>query len=257
MDYNRIDAILEDYRARGYYPDAVCHVFNEKDKQYFDLASVSKIICTTMILTLVDEGKLTFNTKICELLPNLGEVSRERLKAVTVRMLMTHTSGIVPWYPFYADGRDFYVVLEHVLSTTPKEVGMAYSDLNFMLLGVIFQQVTGLTLREGLERYFREKLGIRDSAKHSSNTSRSRWAFPKCSTVRWSLRSACPLATATRLKKECAPSGRLRSTAGATRACPSAANATTATRIITGTVQAVTPAYSPRRVRCKSSANSI
>ena len=28
-----------------------------------------------MILTLVDEGKLTFNTKICELLPNLGEVS--------------------------------------------------------------------------------------------------------------------------------------------------------------------------------------
>ena len=149
MDYNRIDAILEDYRARGYYPDAVCHVFNEKetlhvseigrakDKQYFDLASVSKIICTTMILTLVDEGKLTFNTKICELLPNLGEVSRERLKAVTVRMLMTHTSGIVPWYPFYADGRDFYVVLEHVLSTTPKEVGMAYSDLNFMLLGLI------------------------------------------------------------------------------------------------------------------------
>lgn len=176
MDYNRIDAILEDYRARGYYPDAVCHVFNEKetlhvseigrakDKQYFDLASVSKIICTTMILTLVDEGKLTFNTKICELLPNLGEVSRERLKAVTIRMLMTHTSGIVPWYPFYADGRDFYVVLEHVLSTTPKEVGMAYSDLNFMLLGVIFQQVTGLTLREGLERYFREKLGIRDIA---------------------------------------------------------------------------------------------
>ena len=91
MDYNRIDAILEDYRARGYYPDAVCHVFNEKetlhvseigrakDKQYFDLASVSKIICTTMILSLVDEGKLTFNTKICELLPNLGEVSRERL----------------------------------------------------------------------------------------------------------------------------------------------------------------------------------
>ena len=31
MDYNRIDAILEDYRARGYYPDAVCHVFNEKE----------------------------------------------------------------------------------------------------------------------------------------------------------------------------------------------------------------------------------
>ena len=172
MDYNRIDAILKDYCVRGYYPDAVCHVFNEKetlrvseigrakDKQYFDLASVSKIICTTMILTLVDEGSLTFNTKICELLPNLGKVSRERLKAVTVRMLMTHTSGIVPWYPFYADGRDFYVVLEHVLSTTPKEVGMAYSDLNFMLLGQIVMELSGLTLREALKQYVKEPLGI-------------------------------------------------------------------------------------------------
>lgn len=148
MDYNRIDAILEDYRARGYYPDAVCHVFNEKetlhvseigrakDNQYFDLASVSKIICTTMILTLVDEGKLTFNTKICELLPNLGEVSRERLKAVTVRMLMTHTSRhrcVVSHSTRM--GAISTSCLMHVLSTTPKEVGMAYSDLNFMLLG--------------------------------------------------------------------------------------------------------------------------
>ena len=77
---------------------------------------------------------------------------------------MTHTSGIVPWYPFYADGRDFYTVLEHVLSTTPVETGMAYSDLNFMLLGLIFTHVTGLTLREGLERYVKGPLGITEMA---------------------------------------------------------------------------------------------
>ena len=66
----------------------------------------------------------------------------------------------MPWYPFYADGRDFYVVLEHVLSTTPKEVGMAYSDLNFMLLGQIVMKLSGLTLREALKQYVKEPLGI-------------------------------------------------------------------------------------------------
>ena len=175
MDYRCIDAILEDYRQRGYYPSAVCHVFNETetlhvseiggagDAMYFDLASVSKIICTTMLLFLVDEGKLSFDARIGALLP-LGPFARERLADVTLRMLMTHTSGIVPWYPFYADGRDFYTVLDHVLETTPRESGMAYSDLNFMLLGQVVCAVSGMTLRGALEHFIRDGLGISDIA---------------------------------------------------------------------------------------------
>ena len=72
----------------------------------------------------------------------------------------THTSGIAAWYPFYADGRPFFTALEHVLSTTPVETGMVYSDLNFMLLGLIFQRASGLSLREGLERCIRRGLGV-------------------------------------------------------------------------------------------------
>ena len=60
MDVSAVGRILEDYRARGYYPSAVCQVFDETHTLYrgafgdvtedtwFDLASVSKIICTTM-----------------------------------------------------------------------------------------------------------------------------------------------------------------------------------------------------------------
>lgn len=176
MNALEITRILEDYRARGYYPSAVCQIFDEEHTLYhqafgdvapdtwFDLASVSKIICTTMLLSAMDEGRLTPEDPVLDLLPqdSLGPVTRERLRDVTVFQLMTHTSGIVPWYPFYADGRDFYTVLEHVLATTPPEKGMAYSDLNFMLLGQIFTQVTGLTLRDGLERYIKDPLGIGD-----------------------------------------------------------------------------------------------
>ena len=62
MDFNSITRILEDYRARGYYPSAVCQVFDKNGTLYhrsfgeaapdswFDLASVSKLLCTTMLL---------------------------------------------------------------------------------------------------------------------------------------------------------------------------------------------------------------
>ena len=177
-DFSVIDHILEDYRTRGYYPSAVCQVFRGTETLYqralgdvtpetwFDLASVSKIICTTMLLSAMEEGLLALEDLALTRLPDNGPgpVTRQRLAHVTVEQLMTHTSGIVPWYPFYADGRDFYTVLEHVLSTTPVEIGMAYSDLNFMLLGLIFTHVTGLTLREGLERYVKDPLGIAEMA---------------------------------------------------------------------------------------------
>lgn len=178
MEFDRIDRILEDYRERGYYPSAVCQIFDKEKTLYhksfggasphtwFDLASVSKIVCTTMVLFLMEEGSLSLQDMALAHLPveELGPVAEKRLRDVTIARLMTHTSGIVPWYPFYADGRDFYAVLEHVLDVSPAEEGMAYSDLNFMLLGQIFSHVTGLTLREGLEKYIKKGMGISEIA---------------------------------------------------------------------------------------------
>ena len=178
MDYAKLQDILEEYLAKGYYPSAVCRVFDLRrtlwccavgDAQmgtWYDLASVSKIVCTTMLLTLMDEGVLSPETRVLSVLPAdaPGPVTRERLSQTTVRQLMTHTSGIVPWYPFYCDGRPFFTVLEHVLASTPPEEGVAYSDLNFMLCGQIFSHLSGMTLREGLEAILRRRLGIRDIA---------------------------------------------------------------------------------------------
>lgn len=177
-DFSVIDHILEDYRSKGYFPSAVCQVFRGTETLYrctvgdvtsetwFDLASVSKLICTTMVLSVMEEGRLAPEDLILSHLPENGPgpVTRQRLATVTVEQVMTHTSGIVPWYPFYADGRDFYTVLEHVLSTTPVETGMAYSDLNFMLMGQVFSHITGLPLREGLEQYIKGPMGITEMA---------------------------------------------------------------------------------------------
>lgn len=176
MDFNSITRILEDYRARGYYPSAVCQVFDKNGTLYhrsfgeaapdswFDLASVSKLLCTTMLLFAMEEGRLAPEDRLLEHLPEgkAGPATRERLREVTIAQVMTHTSGILAWYPFYTDGGEFYGILERLMKDTAPEEGMVYSDLNFMLLGEVFCQVTGLTLREGLDRYFHRRLGIRD-----------------------------------------------------------------------------------------------
>lgn len=178
MDYSLVGRILTQYRCNGYYPSAVCRVFNSsgtlytasvgdvKSETWFDLASVSKIICTTMALFLMDDGRMSPDTPVLSVLPSdrPGAVTRRRLENVTLRQIMTHTSGIVPWFPFYSDGRDFYTVLERVLSETPEETGMAYSDLNFMLLGEIVCHLTGRTLRENLSHFFHQHLGIQNIA---------------------------------------------------------------------------------------------
>lgn len=177
-DYSFIDRIMEEHRTQGYYPDAVCHIFDkdktlyhaaygsaEKDNR-FDMASVSKIVCTTMLLFAMEEKGISPDDMALGFLPNekLGSTTKERLSGISLKQLLTHTSGIVPWFPFYSDGREFYTVLERVLSSTPKEEGMAYSDLNFMLLGLIFGEISGLTLREGLEHYIKGKLNINEIA---------------------------------------------------------------------------------------------
>lgn len=178
FDFDRVTTILEDYREKGYFPSAVCQVFDKERTLYhhalgearpdswFDLASVSKVLCTTMLLFAMGEGRLAPGDRLLDHLPEgrPGPSTRERLKDTTIRQLMTHTSGILAWYPFYSDGGDFYAILERLMATTAPEEGMVYSDLNFMLLGQVFSHATGLTLREGLERYLHRQLGIREVA---------------------------------------------------------------------------------------------
>ena len=119
LDFTQIGSILEDYRQRGYYPSAVCQVFDGthtlchrafgavSPDTWFDLASVSKIICTTMLLFAMEEGRLAPEDRVLDLLPAEapGPVTRERLRETTVLQLMTHTSGIVPWNTFWTPHR--------------------------------------------------------------------------------------------------------------------------------------------------------
>jgi CubicO group peptidase (beta-lactamase class C family) len=70
---------------------------------------------------------------------------------MTLQSLLTHSSGLPAWFPFYTRKESFWNILETVLSKCPVEEGMVYSDLGFMLLGESVIAVSGRTLPQNLD----------------------------------------------------------------------------------------------------------
>jgi len=114
---------------------------------------VSKILTGTMVLKLISEGKLSLDSSLDTLFQTeaLGPVTKERFKNITLKQLLTHSSGLPAWFPFYTQKGGFWDVLEVALNKCPMEKGMVYSDLGFMLLGEAIRAASGLTLPQSLD----------------------------------------------------------------------------------------------------------
>jgi CubicO group peptidase (beta-lactamase class C family) len=108
----------------------------------FDLASLTKVIATaTQAMRAVDAGALALDRRVADHLRDWRGIDRE---AVTIADLLEHASGLTAYLPFFRDyhGRaDF----ERAISTLPLEYAprtrSIYSDLGFILLGFILEDV--------------------------------------------------------------------------------------------------------------------
>ena len=110
----------------------------------FDLASLTKVIATTtLVMRLVERRALTLDDPIRKWIREWRGTDRED---VTVRALLTHSSGLSAWLPFFRDytGRQDF---QHAIASLPLEYRpdsqSIYSDLGFMLLGFIVEDAGG------------------------------------------------------------------------------------------------------------------
>jgi CubicO group peptidase (beta-lactamase class C family) len=107
----------------------------------YDLASLTKPIATAAtLLTLIEDGTLALATPLPELLgPRAGH-----LKDITLRHLLTHTSGLPAWTACYALGEGLESAVEAVLRepAAPPGTKYEYSCLGYILLAKILQTVT-------------------------------------------------------------------------------------------------------------------
>ena len=134
--------------------------------------SVGKTFFAALALRLIEQGRLNLNAPISTYLGTKPWFSRlPNAKDITVRMLMTHTSGLVRYEmnpKFTADLRaqpDKSWTPEEELSylfdaTPPFAAGQGwdYSDTNYIVLGLIMEGITGTKVYDEVERWFLKPL---------------------------------------------------------------------------------------------------
>jgi CubicO group peptidase (beta-lactamase class C family) len=117
----------------------------------FDLASLTKSLATaTAVMQLYEQGSIQFDDPVQTYLPDFNTANDPRRAKVTVRMLLTHTSGetgdVDLKDPWGLDGADKTEGIHRAL-TTPLQSGPAevfrYSDINYILLGALIEKLTG------------------------------------------------------------------------------------------------------------------
>jgi len=120
----------------------------------FDLASLTKCLATaTAVMQLYEQGKVAFDDPVQKYLPDFNSANDPQRAKVTVRMLLTHTSGVAgdngdvslkdPWGLDAADKAEGILrALTTPLQSGPGEV-FRYADINFILLGALIEKVTG------------------------------------------------------------------------------------------------------------------
>jgi len=134
----------------------------------FDLASLTKVFATVpTIMKLVDQGRIALEDPLSKLInsANLGDK-----KALTTRLLLTHSAGLIDWKPFFEKLRDHPLkerknllrkwIIEEPFAYEPGK-GSLYSDLGFMLLEWVIEEKTGENLPEFVQKNFYGPLGLK------------------------------------------------------------------------------------------------
>lgn len=130
----------------------------------YDLASLTKVVVTaTLCMVLEEAGRLDLDAPVVERVPSFTGEGRDR---VTARHLLAHCGGLRAHRSLYWTCRSKVEVLEAVCGTAlAYEPGTetVYSDLGFLLLGALVEQVGGEALDRQARRAIFEPLGMRET----------------------------------------------------------------------------------------------
>ncbi|MFD7158285.1 serine hydrolase [Kribbella sp. NPDC059898] len=129
----------------------------------FDMASVSKLFTSIVVMQLVEKGKVDLDAPIATYIPEFAENGKEN---VTVRQALTHTSGFPSWLPLWSSQPDPASRLHMALTAKlqdPPGTKYLYSDLNLIALGELAHRVTGKTLDKLVADGITKPLQMRDT----------------------------------------------------------------------------------------------
>ena len=151
----------------------------------FRCGSITKTLTATAIMQLRDEGKLAIDDPIARYIPEFRAVKARfsRPENVTIRRLLTHTSGLMGEGPNNGwENLEFPPIEEMVAALGQAEIVIEpetqykYSNLGFALLGEVISRVSGQRYCDYIQRNLLETLGMNGSGLSLTDSMRPRMA---------------------------------------------------------------------------------
>jgi CubicO group peptidase (beta-lactamase class C family) len=183
---DQLSTLLEEHIKTGEFPSAV-YLVAERDEIVFtdalglsvvepyrvankldtiyDLASLTKPLITSLLCARrIELGVLTLDSSVSHYLP---EFDRTDKQMITVRELLTHTSGLPAWRPLYILTEDEPERAAGAIANLDLEYKpgsrVVYSDLGFIALGVLLERMTGHRIAELARKEIFEPLSLKQT----------------------------------------------------------------------------------------------
>ncbi len=115
---------------------------------WFDLASLTKVVFTTpTILRLVAQGRIALDDKLTVAIPDLRQYDASAAERhLTFRQCLSHQTHLPAVEPIYTYGLDPATTRAFILQRVWRKGPPVYSDINFMLLGIAIERLSGCLL---------------------------------------------------------------------------------------------------------------
>lgn len=142
--------------------DILSNIDVDKGNQFM-IASITKVFTATVLFSLVDNGILSIDDNISEWIPSSIANNIENANEATIADLLSHKSGIADYYTTkfemarYNTEHNYWVqedILKYVYgkeASFPVGQKYSYSNTNFLLLGMIIENATNMTLKDAYD----------------------------------------------------------------------------------------------------------
>jgi len=143
----------------------------------FDLASVTKVVAgTSAALFLLDTGAICLDDPLARFLPAFATTDK---RGITLRQVLTHSSGLPPWIPCYCTAANLHQTVSAIAQTDMDAAPGSqsrYSDAGMILVQAVAVAVAGESLPVLLKRVLFDPLGMRDTGYLPEGEQRTRSA---------------------------------------------------------------------------------
>ena len=141
---------------------------------WFDLASLTKVIfTTTRILQLVEDGRIALDDPLVKAIPDLRQYDMNAAeRRLTFRGCLAHQTHLPAVEPLYTYGQDPNTLRAFILQRVWQSGPPVYSDINYMLLGIAIERITGQAL---IDQPLPGNLSFRPDPNMCAATERDTW----------------------------------------------------------------------------------